>query len=526
MLNLQQKQSLQQKLSPQQIQYIKLLQLPTLALEQRIKGELEANPLLEEGEEEAELETATTETEEAPEVTAEEVAGDDTAAPTEAPDAPEPVPLAETQAVGSENLESINTEEEYNWDELLDNTDDLYGYKARVDQRDEEEDRREMPMPARVSMTEHLMDQLLFLDLDDTAHLIAEQIIGSIDEDGYLRRPLESIVDDLAFNYGILIDERAVEQVLLRIQRLDPVGVGARDLKECLVVQLDVMPEHTPGRGVALRMLHEAYKAFTMKHFDAILKKLNVSNEDLKSAYDLVQRLNPKPGEGEFIAAQNYITPDFTVRFENDEFLISLNSGNTPQLRISRPYRQMLQQMSAEQKRGGRPRNGIDTETRTFLKNKLESARWFINSINQRRHTMMKVMEAIVSLQEEFFKFGEGNLRPMILKDIAEKIRMDISTISRVVNGKYVQTDFGVYELKYFFSEGLTTDSGEEVSNKEVKALIDRIIGGEDKKKPLSDQRIAKMLEKEGFNIARRTVTKYREQLGIPVARLRKQIVL
>ena len=257
------------------------------------------------------------------------------------------------------------------------------------------------------------------------------------------------------------------------------------------------------------------------------MKRLDASSEELKEAFDLIQRLNPKPGEGEFTAAQNYITPDFSVVFVEGEFYINLNGGNTPELRISRQYRQMLHQISAEKKNPER-KNGssFDSETKQFLRGKLESARWFINSINQRRQTMMKVMRAIVEIQEDFFKFGEGFLRPMILKDVAERISMDISTVSRVVNGKYVQTEFGVYELKYFFSEGLSTDSGEEISNKEVKAIIETIIGGEEKRKPLSDQKIAQMLEDKGFQIARRTVTKYREQLGIPVARLRKEIVL
>lgn len=497
MLNLQQKQSLQQKLSPQQIQYIKLLQLPTLALEQRIKAELEANPLLEEGDE---LETEERATEEEPRDNAEET-----------------VEEPERQETAEEN--------DYDWDEFLNNPDDLYGYKARVDQSDEE-DRRELPMPAVEGMTEHLTDQLSFLDLDESELVVAEQIVGSIDEDGYLRRPLESIIDDIVFNYGIILDEQQVEDVLKRIQRLDPVGIASRSLQECLLVQLEVMPEHTPGRDVAIQIIRDAYKAFTMKHFDAIMKRLNVENDVLKEAFDLIQRLNPKPGEGDFIAQHNYVTPDFSVRYDDEEFIITLNGRNEPQLRISRHYRQMLQQLSDDQKREAPSRNGVDSETKQFLKNKMESARWFINSINQRRHTMMKVMETIVELQEEFFKYGEGHLRPMILKDVAERISMDISTISRVVNGKYVQTEFGVYELKYFFSEGLSTDSGEEVSNKEVKAIIHTIIENEDKKKPLSDQKIAKMLEKRGFQIARRTVTKYREQLGIPVARLRKEIVL
>jgi RNA polymerase sigma-54 factor len=503
MLNLQQRQSLQQKLSPQQIQYIKLLQLPTLALEQRIKAELEMNPLLEEGEEEEELEVV-----------------EEEGAETEAEASSE-----ETELEGSEEQERSDVEEDdYDWEDYLNSSEDLYGYKAQVDSSDDDED-RELPMPARVSMAEHLRNQLPYLDLSDSDELIAEQIIGSIDEDGYLRRTSESIIDDLVFNYGIMAEDEDVERVIRLVQTLEPVGIASRTLQECLLVQLHAMPPDTPARDVAVRMLEKAYKDFTMKHFEAIKRRLNLTDAQLKDAFDVIQRLNPKPGEGEFTAAQNYITPDFTVRFLDDEFLISLNSANAPQLRISKGYQHMLEKLSSEKRRGVR-KSEIDSETKNFLKVKLESARWFINSINQRRATMLKVMHTIVELQQDFFKFGEGNLKPMILKDIAERIEMDISTVSRVVNGKYVQSEFGVYELKYFFSEGLSTDSGEEVSNKEVKAIIEGIIAEENKQKPLSDQKIANMLEKEGFNIARRTVTKYREQLGVPVARLRKEIVL
>lgn len=501
MLNLQQKQSLQQKLSPQQIQYIKLLQLPTLALEQRIKAEMEINPLLEEGVEEEEAELS------------------------DEQDIREELNEAEEIRDADVREEEGDKEEEFDWEELLNNQDDLYGYKARVDHSDEDD--REMPMPSKESMVEHLRDQLAFLDLDEEEEIIAEQIIGSIDEDGYLRRPLESIIDDIMFNHGIMLTDDDVERVLRKVQQLDPVGIGARDLKECLLVQLHSLPEDTGGRDVAISMLEESYKAFTMKHFSSIMKKLDCDEEDLKDAYELIQhRLNPKPGEGEFTAQQNYITPDFNVRYVDGDFIITLNGRNAPELRISRQYRNMLHKIAAEKKKKKAAANGVDDETKKFLKNKFESARWFINSINQRRHTMTKVMHAIVELQDDFFKYGEGYLKPMILKDIAEIIDMDISTVSRVVNGKYVQTEFGVYELKYFFSEGLTTDSGEEVSNKEVKAIIEGIIEKEDKTKPLSDQKIADLLEDRGFQIARRTVTKYREQLSIPVARLRKEIVL
>ena len=484
MLNLSQKQSLQQKLSPQQIQYIKLLQLPTLALEQRIKAELETNPLLEEGEEE------------------DEMAQDD---------------LPEAQQEDDDR----NSDDEFDWDEFLNAPDDLYGYKAKVDHSAEEDD-REIPMVARSSMAENLIEQIGMLELDETQDLIAEQIVGSIDEDGYLRRPIESIMDDIMFNQGLMITEDDIEKVLGKIQRLDPIGIASRDLRECLLVQLYALPNDVDGRENAIDIVDKCYKAFTMKHFAQIMRKLNIEEEELKEAFDVIQRLNPKPGEGEFSAQVNYITPDYTVDIVDDEFVISLNGRNAPELRVSQQYKKMWNQMSVDKQKG----RGTNDDTRSFLKNRMESARWFINSINQRRQTMLKVMHAIVEIQEEFFSKGEGYLKPMILKDVAEKIGMDISTISRVVNGKYVQTEFGVYELKYFFSEGLETESGEEVSNKEVKAIIEGIVSQEDKGKPLSDQKIATMLEERGFKIARRTVTKYREQLSIPVARLRKEIVL
>ena len=488
MLNLRQSQSLQQKLSPQQIQYIKLLQLPTLALEQRIKAELESNPLLEEGEEEFE------------------------------DDSPE-ADAAEAEAAQDEP--DTKNDDEFDWDEFLNAPDDLYGYKAQVDHSAEEDD-RETPMPATSSLADGLYDQVGLLGFDETQTLLADQIIGSIDEDGYLRRPVESILDDVMFNHGLMITEAEVEAVLSKIQRLDPVGIAARDLRECLVVQLDMLPAATPGRTNALRMLREAYKAFTMKHFDQITRKLGIDDTELKEAFDLIRSLDPKPGEGDVVAQTNYITPDYTVTRDDEGFRISLNGRNAPELRVNRHYRNMWNDLSAK----GRSGNPEVTQTKDFLKTRMESARWFINSIQQRRNTMLRVMEAIVSIQEEFFTNGMGSLRPMILKDIAEIIGMDISTVSRVVNGKYVQTEFGVYELKFFFSEGITNDDGEEVSNKEVKALLERMIAAEDKATPLSDQKLAEMLAEEGFPIARRTVTKYREQSGLPVARLRRQIVL
>ena len=495
MLNLRQNQSLQQKLSPQQIQYIKLLQLPTLALEQRIKAEMEQNPLLEEGEEEDDL----------------GLDGDDR---------DEPTSDADDDDLPSDNTED-SSDDEFDWDEFLNAPDDLYGYKAQVD-RSAEEEERDTPMASMSSLAEGLRDQVGLLDLDDTEELVADQIIGSIDEDGYLRRPTESILDDVMFNYGVMIDEADVERVLSKIQRLDPVGIAARDLRECLLVQLDVMGDEVDGRENAIDMLRDAYKAFTMKHFDAIMRKLGIDEHDLKEAYDLVRSLDPKPGEGDFAQQTNYITPDYTVERDGDDFRISLNGRNAPELRVNRHYRDMWNDLSAKSTKG----DDKASETKDFLKTRMESARWFISSIQQRRNTLLRVMEALVQVQRDFFEHGEGHLRPMILKDIADIIKMDISTVSRVVNGKYVQTEYGVYELKHFFSEGITGDDGEEVSNKEVKALLERIVDKEDKARPWSDQKLADLLKEEGFPIARRTVTKYREQLGVPVARLRRQIVL
>jgi RNA polymerase sigma-54 factor len=490
MLELQQKQELKQKLSPQQIQYIKLLQLNTLDLERRIQEEMEENPLLEEGLDEEEQRE-----EDELDATAEEMENE---------------------------LDTDDEDEEFDVEDLLNNTDDLYGYN-RPDYTDEED--RDRPMRADQTLAEQLQEQLSFLNLDEEDELIAEQIIGSIDEDGYLKRDAESIMDDILFNHGVEIGADDVERVLRQVQSLDPAGIAARDLRECLLLQLYRMNEDVGGRDTAIAMLEDEYEAFTKKHFDKLTSRLDVSDRELKTAFDLIrQRLDPKPGEGEFSEETNYITPDFTVEYVDGEFVITLNGRNAPDLHVSRHYRRMLQKLQAEKESD--EDGEIDEETRDFLKDKFDSARWFINSINQRRHTMTLVMDAIVQLQEDFFRYGEGHLKPMILKDVAEIIDMDISTVSRVVNGKYVQTEWGVYELKYFFSEGLETTDGEEVSNKEVKAELQRIVDDEDKTDPMSDQALADALEEKGFKIARRTVSKYRKQLSIPVARLRKEIVL
>jgi len=491
-LTQQQKLSQQLKISPQVIQYIKLLQLPTLALEQRIIQEMELNPLLEEGLSEDE------------------------------PRNEENEERAEQDGEG----EGESAADDFDWDEYLNPADDLYGYKANVE-GSTDENYGEMPAQYFASLSEHLLEQIGHQDFGRKEYLIAEQIIGSIDEDGYLRRSLEAISDDVMFNSGIMPSEEEVEAVLFKVQRFDPVGIAARDLRECLLVQLYVMPNDEPGLETAIKMLQKCYQQFAMKHFDVIMRRLDIDEAELKDAYDLIKRLNPKPGEGLFRPSENYITPDFVVEYTNGEIVISLNGKNLPQLRISRGYRQMWESLAARKKGGGaKVTKNKDDAARDFLRAKIESARHFIENLNKRRQTMLKVMHAIVLLQEDFFKFGEGHLKPMILNDIAKRIDMDISTVSRVVSNKYVQTEWGVYELKYFFSEGLATESGEEVSNKEIRSLIQQIIEGENKAKPLSDQRLVELLAERGYHIARRTVTKYREHMNIPVARLRKQIVL
>ncbi|MCY4159814.1 MAG: RNA polymerase factor sigma-54 [Bacteroidetes bacterium] len=479
MLNLNQELRLQQKLSPQQIQYIKLLQLPTLALEQRIQQELEKNPLLEEG------------------------------------------GLDDLTSHPNEESDESNNEEEFDLEDLLPDIDDLYGYKARVE--DQQQD-REIPIVAAESMTDHLRNQKGYLSLDRRDTLIAEQIIGSIDEDGYLRREIASIVDDIAFNYREELSEKDVLRVLHHIQRLDPLGIAARSVQECLLIQLESIPEHTPGHEIATQVVSKLFSAFSRRHYDRIKDRLNIDDVALKSAIDLIQSCNPKPGEGVITLQENYVIPDFLIRKANGSFVIQLNAGNFPTLTISKSYREMIENMSSDKK--FESAEAADSKTRQFLRSKIESAKWFIDAVEQRRKTMLSVMREIVSFQEAFFTYGEGHLRPLILKDIATRIGMDISTVSRVVNGKYVHCDFGVYELKYFFSEGVKTDAGITVSNKEVKSIITSMIEEEDKTDPLTDQVVTAKLKEQGYRIARRTVSKYRRQLEIPVARLRREIVL
>lgn len=500
---MNQKQTQQQRLSPQQIQYIKLLQLPTIALEQRIKEELEANPVLEEGERSESLEEMDSQEWEAEE------------------------------ADENEEVDPVDQNEEVDWEEFMQNTEYDGENYSRGSGYGGNEDWRDLPDPYHESFLEELEQQVGLLDLNDEQKLIADQILGSLDQDGYFRREIEAVVDNIAFNKGVLTNKEEVENVRKKIQRLDPPGVASKDLRDCLLIQLELMDSEAPGREYAIPMLRDHWELFEKKHFSKLKKKLNVDDEELKAAFDCIKGLDPKPGgSGNAVDdTQNYIEPDFEVYYqpaeydedneggESGDFVISLNNSNVPPLHISPRYKEMWDDLKKKKKQ-----NKQTKETKTFIKNKIESAQWFIDSIRQRQNTLMNTMQTIVALQEDFFKHGEG-LKPMILKDIAERVNLDISTISRVVNGKYVQTHFGVFELKYFFSEGLETESGEEVSSREVKNAVQEIVDNENKKKPLSDQAIADLLKEDGYKVARRTVSKYREKLNIPVARLRKQII-
>lgn len=475
-------QSLQQKLSPQQIQFIKLLQVPTAELESRIEEELESNPALEEGEEKEIQEDSNTD---------EEVA------------------------------ETASSDEEVDIKDYLQD-DDYSGYKMQGDGDDEEE--REMPIPMSTSLHELLMNQLDFLGLDDKEYTIGKQLVGSIETDGYIRRDLESIVNDLAFSQGIETTAEEVEKVLKRIQTFDPPGIAARDLQECLLLQLDRMDNgHNIDVAVAKKIITECFDEFTKKHYQKIQKKLETEDEDfVKDAIELIIKLNPKPGGGATasMVKNQYIIPDFILTNNNGKLELALNSRNAPELRISRSYTEMFKAYDKSNKRDKKLKEAV-----TFVKQKLDAAKWFIDAIKQRQQTLLRTMKAIVDFQYDFFQEGdETKLKPMILKDIATMINMDISTVSRVASSKAVQTDFGIYPLKYFFSEGISTDSGEEVSSREVKQIIKDIIESEDKNKPYSDDKLEKILNDKGYNIARRTVAKYREQLNIPVARLRKEI--
>ncbi|OEK00062.1 RNA polymerase sigma-54 factor [Roseivirga sp. 4D4] len=476
-------QSLSQKLSPQQIQFIKLLQVPTAELDTRVEEELEINPALEEGREE------------------------------EA--APEREEFEEGEVSSTEDLNV----EDYLGD------DDFSGYKMQGDGNYNDEEDREMPVAMQASLNDQLEAQLGFLGLDERQENIAKQLIGSIETDGYIRRELDAIVNDLAFAQNIETDIEELEELLSQIQQFDPPGIAARSLQECLLIQMERKSDDLEEDEViqtAIRILSLCFDEFTKKHYDKILKKLNLDDEGLlKEAVSAITKLNPKPGgiSGGLVKTQ-YLIPDFLLSNTDGEFDLTLNSRNAPELRVSQSYSEMFSAYDKSDKKDKKLK-----ETVSFVKQKLDAAKWFIDAIKQRQNTLLRTMESIIKFQYDFFQDGdESKLRPMILKDIANEINMDISTVSRVANSKSIQTDFGIFPLKYFFSEGISTTSGEDVSSREVKNVLAELIDGEDKKKPLSDDKLEKFLKAKGYNIARRTVAKYREQLNIPVARLRKEL--
>ncbi len=480
-LSLQQK--LLQKLSPQQIQVIKLLEIPTIQLEQRIKKELEENPVLE-------LESDNPENE---------------------------------QENDNNELDQDNgaDEDEFSFDDYLTDEDEIPTYKTTTNNYSKDDKYVDIPFSIGTTFHENLYEQLGMVNLSDEDRKLAEYIIGNIDDDGYLRRDLPSISDDLAFNMNMDVPEEKLKEILNVIQEFDPAGVGGRDLRECLLIQLNRKNEK--GLDLARTIVRDFFDEFTKKHYEKIQKKLDLSDEELKNGIDQVLKLNPKPGSSysnPLNKSNQHIIPDFILENNDGELQLSLNQQNAPELKINDTYLDMLHALNQQHKNKKNQKDAL-----VFVKQKIDSARWFIDAIRQRNNTLLLTMSEIINFQKEYFKDGdEAKLRPMILKDIAERTDLDISTISRVSNSKYIQTHFGIYPLKYFFSEGLQKDDGEEVSTREIKKILQECIDNEDKHKPLTDEKLAQILKEKSYNIARRTVAKYREQLGVPVARLRKEL--
>ncbi len=477
---------LSQKLSPQQIQLMKLIQLPTQAFEQRLLEEMNENPALEAGKEEEDYEK-------------DEFDNDDY-----------------DDYDDSDRIEA----DDINIDEYL-SDDDTPDYKTQANNYSDDDENRESPLAAPISFHQDLINQLNTFILEDHEREIAEFLVGSIDDMGYIRRSIPDIVDDMAFTQGIYTDEYMVERMLQVIHQLEPSGVGARDLQECLLLQLK---HKTPTDSVDLAadIIENQFDAFTKKHYDKLIQKYNVSNEQLKKAVYEIEKLNPKPG-GSF-TGNNKITenvvPDFAIRIIDNELELTLNGRNAPSLHVSKDYQEMLQTY-----KDSRDKSGAQKEAVQFIKQKLDSAKWFIDAIKQRQETLFVTMNAIMHYQEEYFLDGdETKLKPMILKDIADIVGLDISTVSRVANSKYVETPYGTKLIKEFFSEAMKNDQGEDVSTLEIKKILQNVIEEEDKKKPLPDDQLAEILKDKGYPIARRTIAKYREQLDIPVARMRKKI--
>lgn len=500
MQRLSQQQRLQQKLSPQQIQLMKLLQVPTAVLEDRIREEIEENPALElssDDEEEKLLEEKTNE-----ELSKEL-------------DTPQDEDYLDEHDAYDE-FENIDIAEY-----VKEGDDEDADYNFQSDAYNAEDEKMGYQPSLQTSFYEHLMAQANMLALDDRQAKVAEFIIGSIDDDGYLRRDIPSIVDDLSFRQNVQTDEKEVKRILKIVQEFDPVGVAATDLRECLLMQLR-KKERTPNVMYAIKVLEKFFEEFTKKHYEKIQRSMNLTDDDLKEIINVIIKLNPKPGElfETSNKSQSFIIPDFVVINIDGNLEAHLNQKNAPDLRVSTSFRDMLKDYDKGDKSDNRQKEAV-----LFIKQKIDAAKWFIDAVKQRQQTLMLTMNRIMHIQEEFFLTGdETTLKPMILKDISDRTGLDISTISRVVNSKYVQTEFGTFILKFFFSESMQTDSGEEVSTREVKIYLNEQIQNEDKKSPLSDEKLTELLNEKGYNIARRTVAKYREQLNLPVARLRKEL--
>jgi len=483
MLKQSLQQKLLQKLSPQQIQLMKLLQLPTVALEQRVKEELEGNPALDEGGDNRDEE--------------------------------------EEEDRYEERDDAKDEHEDIDLSMYMDN-DDTPDYKYQASNHSKDDEDSDIPFSGGSTFHERLRDQINLQNLTDKEEQIADHLIGSLDDSGYLRRDISAIEDDLAFRNNIITSKEEIEKVLHVIQEMDPPGVGARNLQECLLIQIKKRISNSYAKRIAIEILQNHFDEFTKKHYSKIIDKLEIENEDLKEAIDEILKFNPKPGNSMNTSGKTVqvVVPDFTLSINDGELEISLNGRNVPQLRVSNEYKGMI-----EHYQKSKEKSKSDKEAMTFVKQKLDSAKWFIDAIQQRQHTLMSTMRTIAEYQKQYFLEGdETKLKPMILKDIAEKINMDISTVSRVVNSKYVSTPYGTFLLKSFFSESLSTDDGEEVSTREVKKILQDLIDAEDKKKPLTDEKISQLLRDRKYNIARRTVAKYREQLHLPVARLRKEL--
>ncbi len=483
MLKQSLRQKLLQKLSPQQIQLMKLLQVPTLELEQRIKEEMESNPALDEGhEEDAEQREEREEFEE------------------------------------KERDEAI---EDFDFSQYMDD-DETPAYKLSVRNKGADDDEKSVPFASSTTFRDALERQLSLRNISERQVLLSKTIIGNLDDDGYLRRELENIADDLAFSQNINTTAEELEEVLKIVQDLDPSGVGARSLQECILLQLKRKDNTYPSIKLAIQLVEEHFDSFTKKHYDRILKRMQISDEDLRESIAEIVKLNPKPGNSmrDGSKSPDHVIPDFLMTVDDDEIRVTLNSRNAPDLRISESYKQMMKGYAA-----AKEHNKKEKEAIMFVKQKIDAAKWFIDAIKQRRQTLLLTINAITEFQKDYFLTGdETKLKPMILKDIAEIVHLDISTVSRVANSKYVQTPYGTFLLKSFFSESLSTESGEEVSTREVKKILQDAIDAEEKRKPLTDEKLACLLREKGYNIARRTVAKYREQLNIPVARLRKQL--